>query len=74
MKGKELYRSRENRIVGGVCGGVGEFLETDPTIIRLTLAVVTILAPWVGVAGYLVAWIIIPEKSAYRKYAKKKKR
>ncbi|MBU1252621.1 MAG: PspC domain-containing protein [Nanoarchaeota archaeon] len=71
MKGKELYRSKENKIVGGVCGGIGEFLETSPTIIRLICALMVILSPWIGITGYLLAWIIIPEKHSSKKRVKK---
>jgi len=76
MKGKELYRSKEKRVIAGVCGGLGEFLETDPTVIRLAWALVTILSLWVGILGYLVAWIVIPEdsNSPKRKKSTKKKR
>ena len=34
MKDKKLYRSRENRMLAGVCGGIAEYLEMDPTVIR----------------------------------------
>ena len=58
---KQLYRSRTNRILGGVCGGIGEYTNIDPTIIRLLLIVLT-LAGGAGVLFYIIAWIIIPEK------------
>lgn len=60
-KKKHLHRSKENRIISGVCGGIAEYLNIDPTIIRLLWAFGTLL--WgVGLFAYLIAWIIIPEK------------
>jgi len=62
MVKKRLYRSRKEKIIGGVCGGLGEFLDVDPTIIRLLWAIITILSIGAGIVAYLVAWIIIPER------------
>ena len=56
-----LYRSRKEKMLGGVCGGLGQHLAVDPTIIRLVWAVVTVLSVGMGVLIYLIAWIIIPE-------------
>jgi phage shock protein C len=58
---KRLYRSNTNRILGGVCGGLGEHLDVDPTVIRLIWAVVTVLSLGTGIIVYILAWIIIPE-------------
>ncbi|MGC8778114.1 MAG: PspC domain-containing protein [Candidatus Caldatribacteriaceae bacterium] len=58
---KKLYRSRKERILGGVCGGIAEYLETDPTIVRL-VAVLLILLAGSAIVAYLIAWILIPEK------------
>ncbi len=58
---KRLYRSRTERILGGVCGGIGEYSDVDPTIIRLIWVVLTLLSLGVGLVAYIIAWIIIPE-------------
>ncbi len=58
---KKLYRSRTNKMIAGVCAGLGDFFELDPTLIRLG-AVVLVLAAGVGVLGYIVAWIIVPQQ------------
>jgi phage shock protein C len=58
---KRLYRSREERMLGGVCGGLGEHIDVDPTIIRLVWVVVTLLSCGIGIIFYLIAWIIIPD-------------
>lgn len=61
FKGKKLYRSRGNRIIAGVCGGIGEFFNIDPTIIRL-LWVLFMFMGGSGIIAYIICWIIIPEK------------
>ncbi len=56
-----LYRSRTNRSIAGVCGGLGDFFGIDPTLLRLvTLALILLggLSLWV----YILLWVIIPEK------------
>ena len=62
MVKKKLYRSKKERMIGGVCGGIGEFLEIDPTVVRVIWAFLTILSIGVGIIAYILAWIIIPEK------------
>ena len=58
---KKLYRSRTNRMVSGVCGGLGEFTNVDPTIIRLLFAAGTIFSGGVLLLVYLVMIFVIPE-------------
>ena len=60
---KRLYRSNEDRMIGGVCGGLGEYLSVDPTLIRL-LFVLFSLTGGSGVLAYLIMLIVIPEKPA----------
>lgn len=60
---KRLYLSRTEKKIAGVCGGIAEYLELDPTIVRLltvVLAIATALFP--VVIGYLLGWMIIPNK------------
>jgi phage shock protein C len=61
---KRLYRSKKDRILGGVCAGLGEHLDVDPTVIRLVWAVVTVLSIGTGIIIYILAWIIVPEEDA----------
>ncbi len=56
---KRLYRSRIDRKIGGVCGGFAEYLEIDPTIVRL-LWILLIFWGGAGLLAYLIALIIIP--------------
>jgi phage shock protein C len=58
---KKLYRPVQGRMLGGVCAGIGEHLEVDPTIIRLVWVVLTCLSLGTGLIVYILAWIIIPE-------------
>ncbi len=57
---KKLYRSRDNRVLCGVCGGIGEYLDVDPTIIRLLCLLLGFTGT--GLFVYIVAAIIIPEE------------
>ena len=59
MTKKKLYKSRRNKMVGGVCGGLAEYLEMDPTIVRI-VAIVLGLLKGVGLLAYIIACIIIP--------------
>jgi len=58
---KRLYRSRNDRIVGGVCGGLAGHIGIDPSIIRFVWIIVTLFSLGTGLIIYLAAWIIIPE-------------
>ena len=62
---RRLYRSRRNRVIAGVCGGIGEYLNVDPVIIRL-LWVALILIWGTGLLLYLIAALIIPEEPIYQ--------
>ncbi len=58
---KRLCRSR-NRIIAGVCAGIGEYLSIDVTVIRLLWILFTFLSMGAGILAYIIAWIIIPEE------------
>lgn len=60
MEPKRLYKSRTNRFLCGVCGGLGEYFNIDPTIIRLLF--VLLGCTMTGIVAYLIAAIIIPER------------
>ena len=48
-------------MIGGVCAGIGEYYDTDPTVIRLVWVALTLLSLGTGLLVYLVAWFLIPE-------------
>ena len=56
---RRLYRSQRDRVLGGVCGGLGEYLGLDPTIIRLIFILLALLGGH-GILLYLILWLVIP--------------
>lgn len=61
---EKLYRSRENRVLGGICGGLGEYFDIDPTLVR----VLFVFGAFLGLPGallliYLVMLIVIPQET-----------
>ena len=63
METKKLYRSKKDRVFAGVCGGIGEYLGVDPTVIRLLAVILGFTGS--GVLAYIVAAILIPENPVY---------
>jgi phage shock protein PspC (stress-responsive transcriptional regulator) len=57
---KRLYRSRKDKVFAGVAGGLGEYFEIDPVLVRILFVVVTRAGGW-GVLAYIVCWIVIPQ-------------
>ncbi|MDD2282478.1 MAG: PspC domain-containing protein [Eubacteriales bacterium] len=61
---KRLYRSEKNRLVAGVCGGLGQYFAVDPVLIRLAFALLMVFKFWLGLIAYILAAILIPEKGS----------
>jgi phage shock protein PspC (stress-responsive transcriptional regulator) len=61
MEPKRLFRSRTNKVLGGVCAGLGTYLTLDPVLIRVLWAI-TFFIGGAGLLAYIIAWIIIPEE------------
>lgn len=59
---RRVRRSRTDRVLGGVCGGLGRYLNVDPVLLRIA-AVALALSGGLGVLAYVVAWIVIPEQA-----------
>jgi len=57
---KRLYRSGKQKMLGGVCGGIAEYFNADPTLVRLAWVFLTLFGGS-GIILYLIAWIIIPK-------------
>ena len=57
---KKLYRVREGKVLAGVCGGIAEYFDLDPTVIRVIWALLA--ATGSGVLAYIICALIIPEK------------
>jgi phage shock protein C len=59
---KKLYRSRSHRMIGGVCGGLGDYFGIDPTLVRVLFVVGSILGWGVLILAYLILLIFVPEE------------
>ncbi|MEK6902273.1 MAG: PspC domain-containing protein [archaeon] len=59
---KRLYRSKSDRILGGVLGGFSDYVNADPSLIRIIYIILTLASFGFGVLLYLAAWLIVPEK------------
>lgn len=59
MENKRLYRSSTNCMIAGVCGGIGEYFNIDPTLVRLAWVIFSMLGGS-GILAYIIAAIIIP--------------
>ena len=62
---KRLTRSVNDRVFAGVCGGLAEYFEFDPVLVRIAYAFLTIFTAFCGVIFYIVFWIVMPEKRTY---------
>ncbi len=60
MSDKRLYKSSANTMICGVCGGIAEYFNIDPTLIRLAWAIFTCASFGTGLIAYIIAAIIIP--------------
>ncbi len=59
---KRLYRSKKDKKIAGICGGLGAYLDADPTLIRLILILLCFVTGIVPIGlTYLIGWAIIPE-------------
>lgn len=58
---KRLYRSEKNRMIAGICGGIGEYFDVDPTLVRIIYVIVSVFSiAFPGILVYLILWAIIP--------------
>ena len=58
---KRLYRSRKERMIAGVCGGIAEYFNIDPVIVRLIAVILLLPGGFPGAAPYVVMWFLVPE-------------
>lgn len=61
MEKKRLIRSTD-RVLGGVCGGIAEYFDWDPTLVRVGYLFLTLFTVFSGVLIYPILWLVIPEK------------
>lgn len=66
---KQLTRSTNNRMIAGVCAGLGQYANIDPTIIRLVAVLLLFFSGPAAVIGYLVIALIVPEEPVHQQQA-----
>ena len=59
--GRKLYRSND-RIIGWVCGGFADYMDVDPTVVRVIYATLTVFTAFCGVILYPILWLIMPSE------------
>lgn len=64
MQTRKLYRSRTDRMIGGVCGGIADYFGIDPTLVRLGFVAAALLGG-PGLLIYLILWIVTPENPVF---------
>jgi phage shock protein PspC (stress-responsive transcriptional regulator) len=66
MQTKRLTRSTNNRMIGGVCGGIAEYFNVDPTLVRLAFVLLAMFGG-PGILLYIILWIVMPEAGSGEK-------
>lgn len=69
-EGKRLYRSRTDRMIGGVCGGIAIYFDVDPTLVRLIALLLGLATSGGVVIAYLIALVVVPEEGVVTSPAK----
>ncbi|MGO3702107.1 MAG: PspC domain-containing protein [Candidatus Saccharimonadales bacterium] len=57
---KRLYRSQDDRMIAGVCGGLAEYLNVDPVLIRVVAVILLLPGGLPGFVPYVIMWIVVP--------------
>lgn len=69
--GRRLVRSRTDKVIAGVAGGLGEYLGVDPVLIRIALVALVLLGFGTGVLLYVIMWLVVPEEGDADVHAKR---
>lgn len=67
---KKLYRSQSERMIGGVCGGIAEYFNIDPTFVRLAFVILA-FAGGPGILIYIAMLLLVPEETTHKTYVQK---
>jgi phage shock protein C len=59
---RKLYRSRDNKVIAGVCGGLAEYFKIDPVIMRIFFIILLLPGGLPGLIPYLILWIVVPKE------------
>ncbi len=62
MTERKLYRSRSDQMLGGVCAGIADYFEMDPSIVRMLAVVLAVIGNFAVVIAYIVLWVVVPEE------------
>ncbi len=66
MEPKRLYRSRKEKILGGVCGGIAEYFNIDPILVRMAAVLLALISMGAAIVVYIIMWIVVPERPAIK--------
>ena len=59
---KKLCRSSRNRMIAGICGGIAEYFDVDPTVVRIGYVIISVFSvAFPGILVYLIAWLLMPQ-------------
>ena len=61
---KKLYRSNQNRMLAGVCGGIAEYFNIDPTVVRIAWAILSLVGA-LGIMAYVICLVLMPENPSW---------
>ena len=61
---KRLYRSNRNRMIAGVCGGIAEYFDIDPTVVRIAWVILSMVGA-LGAVAYFICWFLMPENPSW---------
>lgn len=64
---KRLFRSLRHRVLGGVCGGLAEYFDLDPSLVRVIAVILFIIPPFPALLAYIIMWIVVPQAPVYVK-------
>lgn len=59
---KKLRRDKQKGMIGGVCAGLAEYFDLDPTLVRVAYVLISILTAFAGILVYIILWLLIPAK------------
>ena len=59
---KRLCRSSDNRVFAGICGGLGEYFDVDPTVVRVVYVLLSLLTAFMGILLYIILLFVIPNR------------
>ncbi len=62
MSERRFFRSTSNRMIAGVCGGIAEYFNWDPSMVRIVYSLLTLFTAFAGGIVYVILWIVVPQR------------